>query len=306
MIRKAEKTKGISSDHMLLLWSCKRVNRKVATEAFEAVDMKDLIPKVDHFAALLRASKIVCNVFGIRCKLKFFALPGGADTVGCEVREFQPGATRNKLPFLFSLGAVCQSDNTYKVEVLESGSTVQSVAHMQPADWVKLADNANDIWVEACREIETNDLTQAITALVKRCHGFLAKDEGHLWAMPIANSEKYLSVGKALLPTGTKMHTIVFDPVLNNEFMQEMCDQLDKRSMDVFSGLAMQADAMSGSGAISRANGRQTRLDAWLLTVATLEANKQLLGKSFARLAKAAREAKAKLGEAGIAIFGGG
>ena len=82
MIRKAEKTKGISSDHMLLLWSCKRVNRKVATEAFEAVDMKDLIPKVDHFAALLRASKIVCNVFGIRCKLKFFALPGGADTVG--------------------------------------------------------------------------------------------------------------------------------------------------------------------------------------------------------------------------------
>ena len=306
MIRKAEKTKGISSDHMLLLWSCKRVNRKVATEAFEAVDMKDLIPKVDHFAALLRASKIVCNVFGIRCKLKFFALPGGADTVGCEVREFQPGATRNKLPFLFSLGAVCQSDNTYKVEVLESGSTVQSVAHMQPSDWVKLADNANDIWVEACREIETNDLTQAITALVKRCHGFLAKDEGHLWAMPIANSEKYLSVGKALLPTGTKMHTIVFDPVLNNEFMQEMCDQLDKRSMDVFSGLAMQADAMSGSGAISRANGRQTRLDAWLLTVATLEANKQLLGKSFASLAKAAREAKAKLGEAGIAIFGGG
>ena len=180
-----------------------------------------------------------------------------------------------------------------------------AVAHLRYADWTKLADNANDIWVEACREIETNDLTQAITALVKSCHGFLVKDEGHLWAMPIATSEKYLSVGKALLPTGTKMHTIVFDPVLNNEFMEEMCGQLDKRSMDVFNGLAMQADAMSSSGAISRANGRQTRLDAWMLTAATLEANKQLLGKSFARLAKAAREAKVKLGEAGIAIFGG-
>ena len=307
MIRKKVevKTKKITSDHMLLLWSCKRMSRKAATEAFEEVGMAALIPKVDHHAALLRAAKDVCSPAGIRCKLKFFSLPGGSDTVGCEVREFQPGATRNELPFLFSLGAVCQSDNSYKVEVLESAyNSVPSVAHMRFADWQKLATLANDIWQDACREIETNDLTQAITGLVKLCHGFLAKDEGHLWAMPLANSDKYLSVAKALRRFGTCMHTIVFDPVLNAGFMQEMCEQLDKRSMDVLSGLSIQADAMSASGAVSRANGRQTRLDAWALTVATLEANKQLLGKSFARLAKAAREAKIKLGEAGIAIFG--
>lgn len=312
MIRKAAvKSKDLTSDHMVAFWSCARVSRKVATAAFESVGMAELLPKCDHYAALLRAAKIVCGEYSITCKLKYFPLPGGADTVGCEVREFQPGSTRNKLPFLFSLGAVAQSDGSYKVEVLERstatalGGVAASVAHLRYADWMKLANSANDIWVEACREIEPNDLTQAITSLVKLSHGFLAKDEGHVWALPVANSKKYLAVGEALRSEGVKMHTITFSPILNDGFMTEMCEQLDRRSMDVLGGLAMQADAMSGSGAISRANGRQTRLDSWMLTAATLEANKQLLGKSFARLAKAAREAKVKLGEAGIAIFGG-
>ena len=117
--------KQLGSDHLIVFWSSKRVPRPNAEKAFDSVGMANLLPKVDHYGALHRAAASIVATYGGNewGRVKFMGLAGKADAVGCEVREFIPGATRNELPFLFSLGVLRQSDESYAVEILDMDKT---------------------------------------------------------------------------------------------------------------------------------------------------------------------------------------
>lgn len=296
--------KQLGSDHLIVFWGSKRVPRNVAEEAFEEVGMANLLPKVDHYSALHKAASDSVDAHGIAQggRVKFMGLSGRADAVGCEVRRFVPGQTRNDLPFLFSLGVMRQSDGTYAVEILDIDATeCPEVAKNRKA----IAHQADRYWREACTFLSANDLTNAITGLVKASHGFLLRDEGVVWYMPSDSTGNYDTVANALAPHGVVMQTVRFNPIVNDELIKHVCGELERRSMAVFSGQIEHAEDMRQRGAKPRSNGQQTRLEQWIAAEETMQHNKSLLGKAFSRVAKAAQVAREKIGAEALRAFAG-
>jgi hypothetical protein len=296
--------KQLGSDHLIVFWGSKRVPRDVAEKAFDKVGMANLLPKVDHYGALHRAAASIVATRGDKNwgKVKFMGLAGKADAVGCEVREFIPGATRNELPFLFSLGVLRQSDGSFAVEILDVDYTrcPQIVKNKRSIEHA-----ADACWREECGFISANDLTNAITGLVKASRGFLLRDEGVVWYMPSDMVDAYDTVADALMGHGVVMQTVRFNPVVNDDLIKHVCGELERRSMAVFSGQIEQAEDMRQRGAKPRSNGQQTRLEQWIAAEETMQHNKSLLGKAFARVAKAAQVAREKIGAEAIKAFAG-
>jgi hypothetical protein len=296
--------KTLDSDHLVLFWSSKRVPRYVAEQAFDSVGMANLLPKVDHYGALHRAASSIVATHGHKDwgKVKFMGLAGKADAVGCEVREFLPGATRNELPFLFSLGVLRQADKSYAVELLDvdAARCPQIVKNKR-----RIERDADQYWRNECGFISANDLTNAITGLVKSSHGWLQREEGVVWAMPVESVGNYDTVADALAEHGVVMQTIRFDPVVNEGFVRHMCSELERRSMAVFNGIIEDVEDMRQRGAKPRSNGQQTRLEQWIAAEECMQKNKSLLGKAFARVAKAAMVAREKIGAEALKAFAG-
>jgi len=296
--------KQLTSDHMIVFWGSKRVPRGVAEKAFATVGMENLLPKVDHYGALHRAAGDIVESHGEKDwgRVKFMGLAGRSDAVGCEVRQFISGQTRNELPFLFSLGVLRQNDGSYAVEVLDiEGKSCPTIARNRRAI-ERLADQR---WREQCEFVSANDLTNAITGVVKACNGFLLRDEGVVWYMPVENSAHYNNVAAALHEHGVVMQTVRFQPVVNRELITHVCGELERRSMAVFNGMIEDAEDMRQRGAKPRSNGQQTRLEQWIAAEETMQTNKSLLGKAFARVAKAAQVAREKIGAEALKAFAG-
>lgn len=296
--------KSLTSDHLIVFWSSKRVPRDAAEKAFDAVGMGNLLPKVDHYGALHRAAGDIVDTNGIRegGSVKFMGLSGRADAVGCEVRRFVPGQTRNELPFLFSLGVLRQDDESYAVEILDHDAKACPQIAKNKRQIEKQADA---FWREACTFISANDLTNAITGLVKASHGFLLRDEGVVWYMPTDMIKAFDTVASRLEKHGVVMQTVRFNPTVNGELIKHVCDELERRSMAVFNGQIEQAEDMRQRGAKPRSNGQQTRLEQWIAAEETMQHNKSLLGKAFARVAKAAQVAREKIGAEALKAFAG-
>ena len=296
--------KQLASDHLIVFWGSKRVPRPVSEKAFDSVGLGNLLPKVDHYGALHRAASSIVATHGHSewGKVKFMGLAGKADAVGCEVREFIPGATRNELPFLFSLGVLRQADESYAVEVLDVDPKrcPQIVKNKR-----RIERDADQYWRNECGFISANDLTNAITGLVRASHGFLLRDEGVVWYMPTDEVSNYEKVAEALAEHGVVMQTVRFNPIVNDDLVKHVCGELERRSMAVFSGMIEQADDMKQRGAKPRSNGQQTRLEQWIATEETMQKNKSLLGKAFARVAKAAMVAREKIGAEALKAFAG-
>jgi hypothetical protein len=297
-------TKQLTSDHLIVFWGSKRVPRGVAEKAFDTVGMTHLLPKVDHYGALHRAAGEIVASHGEADwgKVKYMGLAGRSDAVGCEVRRFIVGETRNDLPFLFSLGVLRQNDGSYAVEILdiESKSCPTIAKHRNSIN--QLADAC---WREQCEFVSANDLTNAISGLVKASHGFLLRDEGVVWYMPTDSVTAYETVASALSGHGVVMQTVRFQPVVNRELITHVCGELERRSMAVFNGMIEDAEDMRQRGAKPRSNGQQTRLEQWIAAEETMQANKSLLGKAFTRVAKAAQVAREKIGAEALKAFAG-
>lgn len=294
----------VSSDECIVFWQSARIPRDAAHAAFDAEGMADFIPAVDHYAALKRAAADVveANALYADGKVKDFPLSGRSDSVGVEIRRIIKGKTRNELPFLFSLGAVDQGNKNYAIEVLDVDATLcPQVASNQ----AQIAIQADRFWREACDFITANDLTNAITQMVKASHGFLALDHGVVWYLPVDMIGPYMNIANALGPHGVQMHMCVFDPVVNNSLMQHMSDTLVRRSMQVFEGQIEESIDMQQRGAKARSNGQQTRLEQWIAAKETLEHNRSLLGKAFAAVSKAAQAAREAIGEEALKAFAG-
>jgi hypothetical protein len=289
----------IDGDKAIVFWSSARILRSIAEGAFAAIGKENLVPKPDHFAALKKAVEEVAATHNVYDggPVKPYGLSGHSGSVAVEARRFVRGTTRNDLPFLFSVGALKQSDGSYRVELLDVDATAcpQIAAHK-----AKVEAQADQYWRQACDYLSANDLTQAITGLVKDSCGFLLRDEGVVWYMPEESLKDYESVADALAPHGVKMLIVRFRPVVNKSLIQHVSDELIKRSLAVFNGQINDMDDLHQRGAKPRSNGQQTRLEEWIAAEETLQRNKGLLGKAFAHVAKAARLAREKIGEAAL------
>jgi hypothetical protein len=167
----------------------------------------------------------------------------------------------------------------------------------------KVESQADQYWRQECEYLTANDLTQAITGLVKDSAGFLLRDDGVVWSIPIHMIDAYETVADALAPHGVQMVVGICPPKVNGRLVKHMSDELVKRSLSVFNGLIEDVDDLKDRGAKPRSNGQQTRLDQWIAAEETLQHNKHLLGKAFAHIAKAARLAREKIGEAALEAF---
>lgn len=292
----------IDGDKAIVFWSAARIKRTVAEAAFDAVGKATLVPKADHFTALKSAVMDICTTFSVQDDgpVKPYGLSGHSNGVGVEARRFVRGQTRNDLPFLFSAGAMRQDDGTYRVEMLD----VDATACPQIARQRKKAEAMIDShWRAQCEYLSANDLTQAITGLVKANHGFLLRDEGVVWFLPETSLSEYERVGQLLGNSGVKMLAVRFRPVVNKALIQHVSDELVRRSLAVFNGQIEEIEDMQQRGARPRSNGQQTRMEEWIAAEECLQANKGLLGKAFSHVAKAARVAREKIGEAALKAF---
>lgn len=292
----------IDGDKTIVFWSSARILRSHAEAAFAAVGKDNLVPKADHFAALKSAVVEVCNTHNVQADgpVKPYGLSGHSGSVAVEARRFVRGTTRNELPFLFSVGAVKQGNGSHRVELLDVDATAcPQIARSQ----AKVEAQADQYWRQACDYLSANDLTQAITGLVKDSCGFLLRDEGVVWYMPEQSMGDYESVADALAPHGVKMLSVRFVPKVNKSLIQHVSDELIKRSLAVFNGQIAEIDDLQQRGAKPRSNGQQTRLEEWIAAEETLQANRGLLGKAFSHVSKAARVAREKIGEAALQAF---
>jgi len=291
-----------SADNAIAFWSSARVLRSHAEAAFAAVGKENLVPKPDHFNALKRAIGEIVAAHNVAedGPVKPYGLSGRANAVGAEARRFVRGMTRNELPFLFSLGALKQNDGSYRVELLDiDEQAVPQIARHR----AKVEAQADQYWRQECEYLTANDLTQAITGLVKDSAGFLLRDDGVVWSMPIHMIDAYETVADALAPHGVQMVVGICPPKVNGRLVKHMSDELVKRSLSVFNGLIEDVDDLQDRGAKPRSNGQQTRLEQWIAAEETLQQNKHLLGNAFKHIAKAARVAREKIGEAALEAF---
>lgn len=294
----------IASDKVIVFWDSCKVPRSTVVPLFQAEGFESLLPAVDHFAALKTTAQHVVDSYGIRAggKVDYNSLAADRNAVGVEVRRLIKGEKRNDLPFLFSLGAVRDTMDESKVtiEVLECDPSLCREVAMAPKN-VEIM--ATQHWHDQCSYITANDLTNALTAMVKKCHGFLLRDGGVNWYLPEDMAGPYERIAAALAPHGVKMQALYWDPVVNKGLLQHVCEELDRRSMAVFQGLIDQAADMQQRGARPRANGQRSRLEELIDAESLIQHNKELLGKSFVKLCKAAQAAKEAIGAEAIRAF---
>lgn len=295
----------ISSDMVIVFWSSHKCPRPTAHAAFDAEGLASLLPPIDFYAAIKDTAMHIVDCNGVKAhgKVELRGLSHDRNAVGVEARRLIKGTKKNDMPFLFSIGAVGSDDGDIsKVEV--------QVLHCDPAVCPEIAQNkfhiepvATNHFHNQCAYITANDLTNAITAMIKSCHGFLLRDGGILWYLPEDMVGPYSRIATALEPHGVKMQTLRFDPVVNDSLVSHVCEELERRSMAIFQGMIDDAMEMQARGAKPRANGQQTRLELWIETEATIQHNKHLLGKAFVKLSKAAQAAKEAIGAEAVKAF---
>ena len=295
-------SKKVTSAMRIVFWESARIGRDLAEHAFGKVGMQGLLPRVDHYGALHQAASDIVASENIRADgpVKYMALSHDRNAIGCEVRRFVKGSTRNELPFLFSLGAVLQPDGTYAIEVLDVDSAAcPAVAHKRRM----IGRKAQSYWEDACRYISANDITQGIVGLVKASHGVLLRQSGGVWYLPEDKADDYITVANMLNGEGVSMQAVRFDPVVNSTLVKHVSDTIVARSLEVFEGQIAALDDLDDRGGKPRSNGTQTRMEEWVAAWETLQHNKELLGKAFVSVSKAAREANERIGHEAIAAF---
>lgn len=266
--------------------------------------MESLLPSVDHYAALKTTTQYIVDAYGIKAggKVDYNGLSQDRNAVGIEARRLIKGEKKNELPFLFSLGAVRDAldESRVTIEVLECDVALcPEVARNR----VAIEAAATQHWLDQCEYITANDLTNAITAMVKKCHGFLLRDGGVLWYLPEDMTGPYERIANALAPHGVNMQALYWNPIVNQRLLGHVCGQLEQRAMAVFMGQIEEATDMRVRGAKPRSNGQRTRLEEWIDAEATIQHNKTLLGKAFVKLCKAAKAAKEAIGLEAIKAF---
>lgn len=295
----------ISSDMVVVFWTSHKCPRPAAHDAFKAEGFESLLPPIDFYAAIKDTAQYITDSYGVKStgKVEFRGLSHDRNAVGVEARRLIKGAKKNTLPFLFSVGAVSSDDDDISkvtVEVLECDpSSCPEIATHKP----RIESLATSHFHNQCAFITANDLTNAITAMIKASRGFLLRDGGILWYLPEDMTGPYERIAEALQPYGVNMQALRFDPVVNDGLVSHVCEELERRSMAVFQGLIDEAMEMQARGAKPRANGQQSRLDLWIETEAMVQHNKHLLGKAFIKLSKAAQAAKEAIGAEAVKAF---
>lgn len=295
----------ISSDMVVVFWNSRQCPRPVAHAAFDAEGLASLLPPIDFYAAIKDTAQQITDTYGVKSmgKVEFRGLSHDRNAVGVEARRLIKGAKKNTLPFLFSVGAVSSDDDDISkvtVEVLDCDPTAcpEVAKNKQTIERMATSHFHNQ-----CAFVTANDMTNAITAMIKASRGFLLRDGGILWYLPEDMMGPYERIAAALEPYAVKMQTLRFDPIVNDGLVSHVCEELERRSMAVFQGLIDEALEMQARGAKPRANGQQSRLDLWIETEATIQHNKHLLGKAFVTLSKAAQAAKEAIGAEAVKAF---
>lgn len=294
--------KSISSDGSIVFWDSCRISRAIVTKAFGDVGMSSLVPSIDYFAALKNTTAQIVDVVGLRTsgRVHYDSLAHDRNAVGVEVRRKIKGKTKNELPFLFSLGVVETAAGGYEVAVLEAdGKECPDII----GNKAEIERTATSVWQACCDYLTANDLTNALTALVRKQCGVMLRDGGVVWYLTKDKLEPYRSISAALAPHGPKLQMGVFDPVVNKDLVDHVCNELEKRGMDVFKRMVEEAEDMRLRGARPRPKGQQSRLEEWIETHNTIEHMKKVFGRTFVGLTKAAQAARRAIGSEGIRMM---
>jgi hypothetical protein len=287
--------KQVSSEGSIVFWSSRRTQRSIVCDAFAKVGAENLVPKIDYFAALKSAARQVAEACGLRSngRLTYSGLAHDRNAVGVEVRRLVKGKEMNDLPFLFSLGVGTDGQSVIVLRA-DPNESPEVAAHKAAVE-----DAATRVWNDCCGYITANDLTNAIVALLRRQHAVLLRDGGVVWHVSSDKLPPYQSIASDLAPHGPKLVACVFDPVVNATLVEHVADELNRRAMEVFERQINHASEMKQRGAKPRRNGQKSRLEEWIETESTVQHMKQVLGKSFTNLCKAAAAAREAIGAEG-------
>jgi hypothetical protein len=291
--------KKLSSSMCITFWTAKRMLREHAVAAFKAVRMDKLIPEVSGYSALKRvAIQLAQDEVGGEGRFKTFPLSNHGHKMACEVRRYVKGSTRNEMPFLFSIGITLRTGITELIVVDFDKSECPGLHRNK-----KALTRAENEWIAECDYIEANDLTHAITDLVKESNGLLMRDEGVVWYMPIKSSTAYATVAGRLNKHGANLQMVEFQPDINEALVKNIHDRMKSTLADTGKDIIDQVAELEGNGGKQRANGRLAKLEQLVIAESTLESHADFLGKSYRTIKRSIKKAKAVIDAESLKAF---
>lgn len=291
----------VNGDQAVVFWESHKCPRADVHSAFDAEGLGGLLPKVDKFAALKATAVHLVDQYGVRAggRVEYNGL---GNACGIEVRRFIRGEKMNDLPFLFSIGVVEDEldPSIHTVEVLK----VDSICCSEIAsDEAKVNLQATQHWRSQLDFITANDLTNAIAAMVKQLHGTMLRKSGVVWHMPEDGVDVYERIATALRKHDVQMHSLRFDPVVNDALIKHVVSTIEDQYTSMFGEMINEANDLRTRGGKPRQNGQQTRLDTLIEADSHLQAHKGLIGKLFVKLSKLGQAAKQAIGAEAINVF---
>lgn len=320
--------KSMNQEQSLVFFQSQKISTADAQSAFWFVGEHECVPVASPQDAVRRTAQELVRTLSLKTysPVKFFSLSGDASgKVGIEVRQFVKGASRNDLPFMFSLGVVEEEDIQNGVVVSTKRSVVLrdvdiTNENMRPifedrcaySDGIKtdysgksvkdrkqlFVDDANKLFDGECNYITANQLTHCIQHLIRKHKGFRVVSEGGNWYMPSAGMNDYRIVASKLAKSGVKLHEINFDPVVNDGLMQHVATSLEEQTEQLVADIKQHYAELQANGKSSRANGRETTLRKLVEANDRLEANKALVkDRIFKSLTKSLKAVEQAIGE---------
>lgn len=327
--------KAMTQEQSLVFFSSCRVSTADAQSAFWFVDEQDCVPVASPQDSVRRTATELVRLLSLKTysPVKIFSLSGDASgKVGIEVRQFVKGASRNDLPFMFSLGVTEEHTydanknvvNTMTAVVLRdvditnenmrpifedrtayssgiktdySGKTVEDRKQL-------FVDKANKVFNSENNYITANQLTHCIQHLIRKHKGFRVVNEGGNWYMPADGMQDYRTIASKLGKVGVKLHEINFDPIVNDGLMRHVADSLEQQTERLVDDIKSHYSDLQAGGKASRANGRETTLRKLVEANDRLEANKALVkDRIFRSLTRSLKAVESAISEEAFEVL---
>jgi len=327
--------KQMNQEQSLVFFSSCRVSTADAQSAFWFVGEQDCVPIASPQDSIRRTATELVRLLSLKTysPVKIFSLSGDASgKVGIECRQFVKGASRNDLPFMFSLGVteeqIVDADknlvHTKRSVVLRDVDITNE--NMRPifedrtayssgikTDYSgKSIDDRKQLFVEKANKvfnsennyITANQLTHCIQHLIRKHKGFRVVNEGGNWYMPADGMNDYRIIASKLGKVGAKLHEINFDPVVNDGLMRHVADSLEKQTEQLVDDIKTHYADLQSNGKSSRANGRETTLRKLVEANDRLEANKALVkDRIFKSLTKSLKAVESAISEEAFEVL---
>ena len=287
MIRKFD------SSGAVVCWDSQRVLRQNAESAFGSVSKPQLVPAVNHLAALTDAAKAVAGDGGLALPglpLKYFTLDRSSTGIGV-YREIR-GPQENEYQFMFSVGVLA-----------ETGRAV--FLKQSPACPLYVGPDAinqlESVYRESTRYLTASDLTKAVNGLLAACHGVLLRDNGSVYFLPGEFIEQYETVSRELV--GPRLHCWQVDLTANDKLLATLHDNVQESLISRMEQRSTEWDELTTRGGKARADGLQSRFEAMVDDARQIEYYEEFLQVRLDALRGALERQQAMIGMAHMELW---